>query len=585
MTFSMSGGAITGNTAPLGGGVYMGAGTFELSCGESGCPEISGNTKPDGSPSNLYLPGAHMITITGPLSDGDKKALIGISLQSPREFTKGLGSYGDASNFFSDDPAYEVQIVNGEAALVLKSAATPEFSPDPKQGPFIGSVEVEITSETEGASIYYTTKGDTSTKDSTLYEGPFTITETTEIKAIAVKEGIPDSETATAEYEIEEADHTLEVSDLKFADVTFGYDQPEAQAVTITSKGNEDTKIDRAELGKTMVTNDGEEEQKAFDLKKSDGTTVKAGETDTSYTVQPAAGLGAGTYTADFTVYYDDTSASGEVSITVLKADDPLEVSVSEDDPTVPVYEEPEGTISETVSYSGTLEDGTEYGPSPNAPTKPGEYTVTVICETADTIYTGSADFTLTEPEPEPEPDRPHRLDFFRLWEDFELPATGFSSVRPTVLSEQPKELRYEPVRMRLMLPTLEQDIELVTIPVQENSWAVDWLGGNAGILAGSALPGEGISVIAAHNTLNDTAYGPFALLSTLEENDLIVSAADDGTLNFFRGYANELLAPDDLETIAALAEENSIVLVTCENEDINGGRYLSRRVVFAAMN
>lgn len=52
-----------------------------------------------------------------------------------------------------------------------------------------------------------------------------------------------------------------------------------------------------------------------------------------------------------------------------------------------PVFTEPAGTISKTVVYSGTN--------SPAKPTDAGDYTVTVTCETADTIYTGTASFTI----------------------------------------------------------------------------------------------------------------------------------------------------------------------------------------------
>lgn len=52
-----------------------------------------------------------------------------------------------------------------------------------------------------------------------------------------------------------------------------------------------------------------------------------------------------------------------------------------------PVYTEPDGMISETVVYSGTN--------SSDKPTAAGDYTVTVTCETADTIYTGTASFTI----------------------------------------------------------------------------------------------------------------------------------------------------------------------------------------------
>ena len=386
---------------------------------------------------------------------------------------------------------------------------------------------------------------------------------------------------------VEEKTFALSVTAPEFDDVFVGYERPEAKPVSIENTGNAKAAITSVKLASFTVTKDGDEAPVSFELNTEAGTTIDVGETDSStYTVQPVSGLEAGSYTAKILVYYDAAEpASAKLSFKVNeKAQAELQVTLSEDDPTVPQYDVPEGTISETVTYSGTLADGTPYA-SENAPTEPGEYTVTVTCETADTIYSGSADFTITgpEPDPEPQPDPDHHsgMDFFRLCEDCRLPATGFSALRRTILSEQPKELRYEPVRMHLMLPTLEQDLELVTVPRQGNTWAVTWLGADAGLLAGSALPGEGFSVVAAHNTLNDTAYGPFALLGTMEENDMILVTAGDGTLRTFRVYANELLTPDDMQGLAAIAEENALILVTCENESINGG-YEHRRIIAA---
>ena len=301
--------------------------------------------------------------------------------------------------------------------------------------------------------------------------------------------------------------YTLSVTAPEFEPVTLGYKQPDPKGITITSIGNSDAEISSVELGSFKVQKGGSAVQEAFELMYDGEAVIKAGTTDdTTYTIRPAEGLDAGTYSAEILVNYnDDDPASAVVSFTVKKA-----------------------------------------------------------------------------PDPEPEPEQPYRMDFFRLCGDCTLPATGFSALRPEALAEQPKELRYEPARMRLMLPTLDLDLSLVTVPRQENSWAVAWLGDSAGILEGSSLPGKGLSIIAAHNTLNDTAYGPFALLGTLEPEDLIAAVAEDGTLSFFRVYANELLAPDDMESIAALAEENGLVLVTCENESPEGG-YLNRRVIFAA--
>ena len=60
----------------------------------------------------------------------------------------------------------------------------------PESCDFIGSKTIEITNNTEGATIYYTTDGTEPSESSTQYTGPFTITETTTVKAVAIKDGI-----------------------------------------------------------------------------------------------------------------------------------------------------------------------------------------------------------------------------------------------------------------------------------------------------------------------------------------------------------------------------------------------------------
>lgn len=66
------------------------------------------------------------------------------------------------------------------------SVATPVIS---GTTPFDGSTQVTITCATTGASIYYTTDGTDPTTSSTLYSAPFTITQTTTVKAIAELNG------------------------------------------------------------------------------------------------------------------------------------------------------------------------------------------------------------------------------------------------------------------------------------------------------------------------------------------------------------------------------------------------------------
>lgn len=69
----------------------------------------------------------------------------------------------------------------------------------PNGGTFRGSVEVSITAQ-EGATIFYTIDGSDPTANSIKYAAPFTITQDTTVKAVAIKENCHDSEIATAKF-------------------------------------------------------------------------------------------------------------------------------------------------------------------------------------------------------------------------------------------------------------------------------------------------------------------------------------------------------------------------------------------------
>ena len=111
-TFNMGGGSITGNSAVVDiGGVYVeSGGTFNLGGGT-----IKGNTTgTDSKISNVYLDGG-VINITGILTGTEQ---VGVQ-QRYGNFTSGLGNYGSAGYFFSDDPAYFVKGTDsGEAYFV-----------------------------------------------------------------------------------------------------------------------------------------------------------------------------------------------------------------------------------------------------------------------------------------------------------------------------------------------------------------------------------------------------------------------------------------------------------------------------------
>lgn len=86
------------------------------------------------------------------------------------------------------------------AAGETEVVKSPTFSAP--EGEYENSVKVELETATEGASVYYTLDKSTPSRQSVLYEGPITIEETTTVKAIAIKDGLANSEIATATYTI-----------------------------------------------------------------------------------------------------------------------------------------------------------------------------------------------------------------------------------------------------------------------------------------------------------------------------------------------------------------------------------------------
>lgn len=95
---------------------------------------------------------------------------------------------------------FQIYPISFEEIVGGSQVATPTFSP--AAGTYTEVQSVTLSCETEDAAIYYTTNGDAPTTSSTLYKGAISVGESMTIKAIAVKDGMDDSNVASATYTI-----------------------------------------------------------------------------------------------------------------------------------------------------------------------------------------------------------------------------------------------------------------------------------------------------------------------------------------------------------------------------------------------
>lgn len=183
-----------------------------------------------------------------------------------------------------------------------------------------------------------------------------------------------------------------------------------------------------------------------------------------------------------------------------------------------------------------------------------------------------------------PDPVPPSNSMDFHLIDglfDRELPHTGFSARSMTTLPARPRGLIYGSTGLTLQIPVLDVREAILSVPVTDNSYPVEWLDSAIGILEGSSLPGEGITVLTGHNHLNTSEIGPFLFLNRLEAGDRLIISDSDNEMRMFRVYGNYKIASDGFASVASDLKEDALVLITCEDESLSGG-YLNRRVIFA---
>lgn len=179
-------------------------------------------------------------------ADGDEVALYNqfkINMETGENFTVTgiIGSFNKV----------QFMPITIEGGTVMETVATPVF--EPASGELEANAEITITCATEGAAIYYTVDGTTPTADSNEYLAPIVFTKAMTVKAIAVKDGMLDSEIAEAVYTL--YDPTVPVSSVEEFDFTTFKDIKVNPAVTMpeTASTGVDLETD-ATLSKGNVT-------------------------------------------------------------------------------------------------------------------------------------------------------------------------------------------------------------------------------------------------------------------------------------------------------------------------------------------
>lgn len=153
----------------------------------------------------------------------------------------GLTTYGSTKEIAADN--YIVSLNRNTTKV-----GTPTFSV--AEGTYTEAQSVTISTITEGATIYYTIDGTDPTTESNVYSEAISITETTTLKAIAVKEGMTDSEIATATYTINIINvNPKNVGTNYFVKVTDVNDLEDGDAILIVNEEN------KKAMGTTQNTN------------------------------------------------------------------------------------------------------------------------------------------------------------------------------------------------------------------------------------------------------------------------------------------------------------------------------------------
>lgn len=138
----------------------------------------------------------------------------------------------------------------------VQAVSTPTL---PESCNFTESMVVSLSCDTGGATIYYTVDGTEPTRESEVYADSFTITQTTTVKAMAVKEGMNDSEVVEVTYTMVEASSWSLVTDaanLAVNDRVVLVSSVSDYAMSTNQKSDNRGAVEIAKTGDGLIVND-----------------------------------------------------------------------------------------------------------------------------------------------------------------------------------------------------------------------------------------------------------------------------------------------------------------------------------------
>jgi predicted CXXCH cytochrome family protein len=272
------------------------------------------------------------------------------------------------------------QVSSGSYVINFATAATPAISPTPYT--YTTPQTVTLSDKTPGVTIYYTTNGSAPTTASSQYTGPFTVSTTTTVEAIAAGGGYLTSTTASGTYTINAAAPGISPTPYTYTTpqtVTLS-DKTPGVTIYYTTNGTAPTTASTQYTGPFTV---------------STTTTVEAIAAGGGY---GASNVTSGTYTIN--------AAAPAISPTPYTYSAPQTVTLSDTTPGASIYYTTNGTAPTTAStqYTGpftvsttttveAIAAGGGYGAS-NVTS--GTYTITGSAPALATSISGTAPLSIT---------------------------------------------------------------------------------------------------------------------------------------------------------------------------------------------